>query len=230
MGRPMTSSQSGGRRRTQSEPGLPSKDLAEAWLRARARLMPNLLAQSPPWMRSVFDHAWAPMEALARQVRLLPAGLWGALLRFETGFVAIGHRGSHYLPGPARLAGQEVQNLAFVSVEDLARDNERPLHVIGHLIDHHLGCGGTPEGAWLSEGGGIHPRWREAGGRLPRMFALGYAVDEVAAAGVRDYFAQSLALYCRARRQLNVADPQIDKWLRSTLWHAGFWRVEWEPG
>ena len=225
----MVSSQSGGRRHTQSQPGPRSQDSAEAWLRARARLAPNLLSQSPPWVRSVFDHAWAPMAALTQQVRPLPAGLWEALLGFQTGFVAIGHHESYYLPGPATLAGREVQNLAFVSVEDLARDNERPLHVIGHLIDHHLGCGGTPEGAWLSEGGGIRPRWKEAGGRLPRLFALGYAVDEVAGASVRDYFAQSLALYCRERRRLNVADPQIDKWLHSTLWPAGFWQTEGEP-
>jgi hypothetical protein len=196
-----------------------------AWLRARARLMPNLLPQSPPWVRSVFDHAWAQMEALARQARLLPAALWDALLDLPTGFVAIGNSESAYHPGPTTLAGREVQNLAFVSVEDLALDNERPLHVIGHLIDHHLGCGGAPEGAWLSEGGGIRPRWQAAGERLPGLFQLGYAVDEVAAAGGRDYFAQSLALYCRERRRLNVADPQIDKWLRSNLWHAGFWRV-----
>jgi hypothetical protein len=198
----------------------------EAWLRARARLMPNLLAQSPPWVRSVFDHSWAPMEALAQQLRLLPTDLWDALLCFETGFVVVSRAGSQYLPGPMTAGGREAYNVALVSVEDLARDNERALHVIGHLIDHHLGCGGTPEGAWLSGGGGIRPRWQEAGQRLPRLFALGYAVDEVAAAGVRDYFAQSLALYCRARRRLNVADPQICKWLCSTLWDGGFWRVK----
>jgi hypothetical protein len=188
--------------------------------------MPDLLAQSPPWVRGVFDHAWAPMQALALQVRLLPAELWAALLHLPGGFVAIGQGASRYLPGPTTLARQEVQNLAFVSVEDLARDNERPLHVIGHLIDHHLGCGGAPEGTWLSEGGGLRPRWQAAGARLPGLFALGYAVDEVAAAGVREYFAQSLAVYCREQRRLNVADPQIDRWFRSTLWHAGFWRLK----
>ena len=192
--------------------------------------MPNLLPQSPPWVRAAFDHAWAPMESLTQQVGLLPAELWEALLQMATGFVAIGNGQSRYVVGPAMLVDREVENLAFVSVEDLARGNERPLHVIGHLIDHHLGCGGTPEGAWLSEGGGLRPRWQAAGKRLPGLFALGYAVDEVAAAGVRDYFAQSLALYCRERRRLNVADPQIDKWLRSTLWHAGFWQLEDESG
>jgi hypothetical protein len=58
---------------------------------------------------------------------------------------------------------------------------------------------------------------------LVRLFPLGYGLDEVALSGPRNYFAQSLAFYCRDRQRLNVADPQIDKWLRSTLWQAGFW-------
>ena len=57
---------------------------------------------------------------------------------------------------------------------------------------------------------------------LTRLFALGYGVDEIARANVRDYFAQSLALYCRERQRLNVADPQVVKWFRTTLWQAGF--------
>jgi hypothetical protein len=110
-------------------------------------------------------------------------------------------------------------------VEDLARGNERTLYVLGHLVDHHLGCGGDAGGLWLSGGGGTTPVWKEAGARLPRIFALGYAADEVARSNPRDYFAQSLALYCRDRQGLEVADPQITKWLRSTLCAKGFWRA-----
>jgi hypothetical protein len=117
-----------------------------------------------------------------------------------------------------------LRNVAFVAVEDLAHDNERPIHVIGHLIDHALGCGGEDAGLWLSEGEGVNTLWREAGQRLSQLYALGYGVDEIAQSGVRDYFAQSLAFFCRDRERLNVADPRIVKWLRSTLWSASFWR------
>jgi hypothetical protein len=55
---------------------------------------------------------------------------------------------------------------------------------------------------------------------------LGYGVDEVAQSHPRDYFAQSLALYCRDRGRLNVADPQIYRWFRSTLWNKAFWPQE----
>ncbi len=198
----------------------------QEWLHARARLMPGLLIESPSWVRQAFEHDWAPMQALARQVKRLPPALAGFLLGYSSGFVAIATGESRYVPGPVSLRGREVHNVAFVSVADLARDNEQPLHVIGHLVDHHLGCGGRPQGRWLSEGGGVTPAWQKAGERLSGLFALGYGVDEVARSGVRDYFARSLALYCRDRRRLNVADPQIEKWLRNTLWNETFWQEQ----
>lgn len=187
--------------------------------------MPGLLLQTSPRVRGVFDHAWAPMEALAQQLHHLPFALWNHLLDHAGGFVAISVGESRYVPGPATIGRQQVQNVAFVSVEDLAQDNERPLHIIGHLVDHYLGCGGDPQGSWLSEGGGTTPNWQQAASRLPRLFALGYGVDKVALSNVRDYFAQSLAIYCRDRQRLNVADPQIHKWLHSTLWNEAFWRT-----
>jgi hypothetical protein len=202
----------------------PGRD-AQAWLQARARLMPNLLPQSPPWVRTVFEHAWAPMKALAEAIRPLPSGLWPFLLGCEGGLAAICPGESRYCVGPATIGRLQVQNVAFISVEDLAQDNEAPLHVLGHLIDHYLGCGGKAEGGWLSEGEGLVPRWQEAGQRLPGLFALGYGIDPVAEASVQDYFAQSLAWYCRDRTELNVADPQIDKWFRNTLWNEAFWQA-----
>lgn len=188
--------------------------------------MPNLLTQAPPWVRGVFDHTWAPMRALGRQASCLPPALWNQLLDHASGFVAICNQESRYVPGPATLRYQQVSNVAYVSVEDLADENERPLHVIGHLIDHHLGCAGEPDGPWLSDGGGMTPVWQEAGTRLPRLFALQYGVDEIAHANVRDYFAQSLAIYCRDRQHLNVADPQIYRWFRGTLWDEAFWQSQ----
>ena len=199
---------------------------AYAWLRARARPAPNLLSQAPPWIRGVFDHSWAPVKALARQLDCLPRALWDYLLDCEGGYVWLYDGASTYTPGLATLRHQAVQNVAYISIEDLASENERPLHVVAHLADHYLGCGGSAEGAWLSDGGGVAPRWREAGIRLARLFQLGYGLDETAQANVRDYFAQSLALYCRDRQRLNVADPQIDKWFRSTLWDEAFWHTK----
>jgi hypothetical protein len=205
-----------------------SRRYAPAWLRARARLAPESLIQSPPWVRSVFDRTWAPMEALAQQIDPLPQHLWRYLLQRSGGFVSIGRGESRYVPGPGSVRHRPVHNVALVSAKDLAERNERPLHVIGHLIDHYLGCGGIPDGPWLSAGKGMTATWQQAGARLLPLFDLGYGVDEVAQADVRDYFAQSLAIYCLDRQRLNVADPQIYKWFRSTLWDEAFWRAQEE--
>ncbi|HSR30810.1 MAG TPA: hypothetical protein VLY63_09620 [Anaerolineae bacterium] len=186
--------------------------------------MSDLLNQSPPWVRSVFEHTWAPMQAMASQIRPFPQSIWDWLLKSDGGYVAICAEDSRYEPGPVIVRHRRVQNVAYVSIEDLAQDNDRPLHVIGHLLDHYLGCDGDADGPWLSEGGGATFKWQEAGERLPRMFTLGYGVDEIARTEVREYFAQSLAFYCRNRERLNVADPQICKWFRSTLWNEAFWR------
>jgi hypothetical protein len=164
------------------------------------------------------------MNALAQQASCLPASLWDYLLAFDDGFVSICNRQSEYVPGPGLIGHRRVANVAFVSVQDLAVNNELPLRVIGHLIDHYLGCSGQSGSPWLSDGGGVTGHWREAGVRLQRIFNLGYGVDEVARSSVRSYFAQSMALYCLDRQHLNVADPQVYKWLRATLWNPASWR------
>ena len=206
----------------QHDAGGRSTSQPSAWVHARVRSMPRLLTQAPRWVREVFDHDWAPVEALSAQAHLLPARLWDYMQDCNGGFAVICLGKSHYLPGPAMVRGQSIHNVAFVSVEDLASNNDRPLHVIGHLIDHYLGCGGDPDGPWLTGGRGLTAAWQQASSRLTSLYALGYGVDEVARASVRDYFAQSLAIYCRERQRLSVADPQVCRWLRNTLFDERF--------
>jgi hypothetical protein len=165
------------------------------------------------------------MQAFAREVDCLPPQLWPFLLDHDGGWIVIHPGSSRYVVGPVEVAGFDRQNVVFVSVEELARGDEMPLQSVGHLVDHYLGCGGDPDGAWLSAGGGLEPAWREAGERLQRLFALGHAIDEAAAASVQAYVARSLAWYCHRPHDLNVADPNIWKWFRATLWDDGFWRT-----
>ncbi len=204
--------------------GRPICDAAADWLRARARLMPGALDAITGPARGEYAHEWAPVQVLGRLVACLPSGLWDALLRWESGYAVMIAGDSRYEPGQFDFRGRSLRGVALVSLVDLAGEAPgRALHVMAHLVDHHLGCGGEAEGAWLSEGGGMVPAWREAGQRLAPLFALGYGLDETARSGIRDYFAQSLAAYCRERRALSVADPQIAKWFRTTLWSPRFW-------
>jgi hypothetical protein len=194
------------------------------WLRARLRTAPDLLSRAAPATRRQFGHAWAPTAVVQRQVHLFPQALRDYLIDCSTGWLVVAPRPSGYAPGPQPFRGTTLHHVAYLSVDDLAAANEAPLHAIAHLVDHHLGCGGAPEGSWFSEGGGPTSGWQEAGARISGLFALGYAVDQVAAATLRDYFAQSLAVYCLNRQRLNVADPPIYRLLKSTLLSDAFWR------
>lgn len=195
------------------------------WLRARARLLPGALDEVTGVAREIYEHEWAPVQLLGRWLSFLPAQLWETLLQWEGGYALLWAGESSYEPGEVEFRGRLLCGVARISLAECAGwAPNRVLHVFGHLVDHHLGCGGEAEGAWLSEGGGLTDAWREAGQQLQRLFALGYGYDEVAQSGVRDYFAQSLAAYCRERRALSVADPQVVRWFRTTLWSVRFWK------
>jgi hypothetical protein len=96
------------------------------WLLARARLGRRLLIEAPPWVRGRFDHAWAPMMALAGQIRALPAALWDWLLLWPGGYAVVCTGESRYVPGINQVGPERLENVAFVSVEDLATENEQP--------------------------------------------------------------------------------------------------------
>jgi hypothetical protein len=96
--------------------------------------------------------------------------------------------------------------------------------MVGHLLDHLLGCRGDPLGGWLSDGHGLNHSWRERGRQVAPLFELGYAIDEVAATSSRQYFARSVAWYIQDRRRLNVTDPLIERLLRQTLFSESFCR------
>jgi len=56
------------------------------------------------------------------------------------------------------------------------------------------------------------------------LFQLGNGFDEEARGHVRAYWARSLALYLHDRNALNVADPLMEKLLRTALFSTAFWR------
>ena len=59
---------------------------------------------------------------------------------------------------------------------------------------------------------------------MRELFPLGYGFDKAACREAQSYFARSVALYLHDRRALNVADPQIERLLRTTVFSGAFWR------
>lgn len=189
----------------------------------RIHVAPRALELSPGAQKR-FMHMWAPLDDLVAKLRALPTGLVRFWLDQPGGHVVITHQSSRYEPGEQSLKRHVLRNVAYVEAAALAQDSLEALVPIGHLLDHLLGSSGAAEGLWLSEGGGANPALREVGARIIELFPLGYGFDEAACLDVHAYFARSLALCLQDRRALNIADPLMEKLLRTALLSQSFWR------
>jgi len=206
-----------------SKPGKGEHDAAlRALTRAKLHLEPGALARVPTSVSERFDNPWAAVKRLQQRLRPFPTGLLRFWAAQERGHVLIGSRDRGYVPGPQQCGRRMLDGVAHVALADLAAANDRPLVLIGLLLDHLLGCQGG-EGAWLSDGGGITPRWQEVGRQVHELFGLGYGQSEAAQRDPHFYFAEGLAAYCRDRRALNVADPLLERLLRRTIMNEAFW-------
>jgi hypothetical protein len=186
-------------------------------------LRPRELEESPAHVRQCYSTLWAPLSELARRLQTLPSGLQSVWLDSPGGHVVITHLRSRYAPGEYALNTNILVNVALVSVADLAMDSFDALLPITSLLDHLLGNDGSKEGCWLSEGGGRNAALQGVGRRITALFPLGHGFDALARADVRAYFARSLALYLHDRSALNVADPLLEKLVRTTLMSDRFW-------
>jgi hypothetical protein len=199
-----------------------------ALTRVKLHLVPGALEQVPTAISEHFDSPWAPVEVFKQQLRPFPTGLLRFWAAQERGHVLIGPQDRDYMPGQQRCGQRMLDGVAHVALADLATANSRPLVLVGRLLDHLLGCRGAADGAWLSDGGGITPRWQEVGQRVQELFALGYGQSEAAQHDPHAYFAEGLAAYCIDRRALNVADPLLERLLHRTVMNEGFWAAEEE--
>jgi hypothetical protein len=189
----------------------------------RMHIVPRALELSPVEVQRRFPHAWAPLEELVKQLRAFPAGLVHFWLEQPGGHVVLTHLPSRYVVGEQKLKGHPLHHVAYVRLSDLADGSLEALVPIGHLLDHLLSAAGGEEGLWFSEGGGMNRTLQGLGASIVALFALGYGFDTEACRDVRSYFARSFALYLHDRRALNVADPQMEKLLRTTLFAEAFW-------
>lgn len=189
----------------------------------RIHVAPRALELSPVKVQYRYPHLWAPLEELLDQLRVFPSGLACFWLQQPSGHIVLTHLPSDYVVGAQKLQQHVLHHVAYVRLSDLADNPLEALVPIGHLVDHLLGSAGSAEGPWLSEGGGVNPALQRVGASIVELFSLGYGFDAEACRNARTYFARSLALYLRDRRALNMADPLMEKLLRTTLLADVFW-------
>jgi hypothetical protein len=186
-------------------------------------VVPGLLDLVPAEVSKGFGSTWAPVQALQARLHVLPAPLLWFWAEHERGHVLIGPDDLGYIPGLQRCGQRTLDCVAHVSLQSLAAGGHRPLVLVGHLIDHLLGCHGEPDGRWLSAGGGVCSHWRDVGRQVAEFSQLGYGRAEVANQDPTAYFAQGLADWCHDRVALNVADPLLEKLLSRTVMNPAFW-------
>lgn len=117
--------------------------------------------------------------------------------------------------------GEEWRGVARLPMAWLVDDPARALAAALRPLDHLLGDG--EDGRWLSDGGGISPRWEQVGAQIAALFALGYGATEASRIDPRVYLAEGLALALRDRRRLNGLDPKLERLLGASLLSDGFW-------
>jgi len=184
--------------------------------RERLHVERRALVESAPAVRQHFAHAWAPAERLLTLLDPWPSGLIAYWLGAPAGHVVLASGASAYHPGVYPWQGGQLQGVARIALSDLLDDAAPALRVIGELVDHLLGSGG--QGRRLSDGAGTSPELEDVAERLLALVRLGYGP-----AAPHAYFAWAFSLYWIDRRALNVADPNIERLLRTTLCDERFW-------
>lgn len=170
---------------------------------------------------------WPVAAAALRHLDRLPSGArdrWAAQPR---GHIVIApDEQPRYEPGPflrRDLASQAVLVLTPALVNG---DPAAFWSIVAGWLDHWLGCGASPDGLWLSEGGALAqwPRLAEAASRLGTILDRGYAAAALDLAEPRALFARAVALAMTDPRTLSTADPHLARWLRTTLLSERWWQ------
>lgn len=151
-----------------------------------------------------------------------PAALLGFWADHPRGHAVVNPQREGYEPGRQPVGRYEMDGVAWVAARRVLQEPQLALPV-AHLLDHLLGSEGETGGPWLSDGPGRSPAWADVAMRLQREFKLGYAPGE-AATDPHLYFAWGLRTYLADRTSLNVADPGLERLLRTTVFDPAFWR------
>jgi len=195
-------------------------------LHEHIHLAPAAWTQAPASVRDSFNSPFEPAQRLAGGLQRLPPSLltwWAALPHAH---ILIGDQRG-YTPGRLPNDPHDRANVAQIALTDLANpagDLGDVWFWVAHLLDHHLGCLGAADGAWLSDGAGFTLRWQEVGQRIAALARLGYSPQHDAAANPHTYLAAGVALFIADRAALNVQDPKLERLLATTLLHEGFCR------
>lgn len=192
-------------------------------LQRKIHVAPDAYAASPGPVQMHFASGWSGAIEAARLLAGLPEDglIWWA--EQPNGHLLLTGEEWGYADS-AVVEGETVEGVALLPLEWLTGDVRVALAGLVRPLDHLLGCGGMADGVWLSQGGGISPRWQRIGQQIARLFPLGYGGTAASRQDSRAYLAEGLALALTDRHRLNREDPKLERLLVGSLLSPGFWR------
>ena len=171
-----------------------------------------------------FLTAWGGGIHLVSLLGDLPDALLGWWASQSAGHIVLTTVEASYLPGAVAVGSRTRAGVARIPLTLIAKDPLAALSLALYPLDHLLGCRGDEAGHWLSAGGGIAPAWMEIGRQIHSLFELGYGISPEAQKSPQAYLAQGLVIALHDARQLNTADPKLDRLLHGSLLNEGFCR------
>ncbi|MBX2998436.1 MAG: hypothetical protein KF893_07980 [Caldilineaceae bacterium] len=195
-----------------------------ALLRHKIHVRADALARSRGDVQERLPSSWRAAVEIVHHLGGLPedAFLWWA--EQPAGHILLTAGESGYSADPLEHAGNVLTGVASIPLRQILYEPEQATIRALLPLDHLLGCGGDVQDRWLSEGEGIHPRWARIGAQIADLFTLGYGLSEAGREDPHHYLAEGLWTAIHDRRRLNLADPKLDRLLRSSLLSPPFWR------
>jgi hypothetical protein len=194
-----------------------------ALLRYKIHVRTDALARSRGDVQERLSSSWQAAIEIAHQLRGLPEDAFFWWAEQPAGHILLTADERGYSRDPLEHAGDTLRGVAFVPLRQILYERTQAMISAILPLDHLLGCGGEADGRWLSEGGGIHPRWAKIGEQITQLFDLGYGLSEAGCRDPHHYLAEGLWTAIHDRRRLNLADPKLDRLLRSSLLSSPFW-------
>lgn len=193
------------------------------FLQQKIHVAADAYATSGRAVQARFPSGWSAAIEMARLLDGLPEEAIGWWAEQPQGHLILTAAEDSYA-ATLLVDDEELQGIAQLPMAWLLEKPARGLAAALRPLDHLLGCGGQADGCWLSDGGGISPRWQRVGKEIAALFSLGNGVTEASRQDSHTYLAEGLALALTDRRWLNTQDPKLERLLGTTLLADGFWR------
>jgi len=199
--------------------------LQQMLLHRKIHVAERAYAQSGEGAQAHFSSGWGAAIESARLLGRLPETALGWWAEQPNGHLLLtADDDSYHNSYQNRLGSDEWVGVASLPMEWLVGDEAKALAAALRPLDHLLGCGCDPAGPWLSDGGGISPRWQRVGAQIIELFSLGYGASPASREDPHRYLAEGLAQALLDRRGLNANDPKLERLIFSSLLSEGFWR------